>query len=171
LYILSIILSVTQALQFFSFGFEKNHTWGKASSWIQYISVLRTVGAGLYNYSTHIALFGIFMTYLILFVLIGSLPYFIKLIYLAVLVFYRQKYDKTTDPRIIYTLQIMHHIFLPLVYLPLLYIFGYVLVCSNGSLVIDQSIGCWNSQNISAAVFAIFGIGIAVIIAAASSFM
>ena len=48
--------------------------------------------------------------------------------------------------KIVTHLQRLHHIFLPILYIPMLYIFGYLLSCNSGNLVLYPTEKCWTIE-------------------------
>lgn len=82
----------------------------------------------------------------------------------------RQRNDLECDHKLIMFSQIAHTIYIPFLYLPLMYIFGYPLDClGNGYLSIDGSVECWGSENISVAVVGVICLGITIIIGGLTS--
>ena len=68
---------------------------------------------------------------------------------------YRKQLD--TKEYMLVGLQYMTHLFLPVLYLPFMYIFGSLLICNGGFYALYPDHACWDVSNKAAGAIAIIG--------------
>lgn len=165
LYYTSIVLSVIQIIQMFSFSFDGAFPWGDAGTYVHYISTVRTLGAGYYTYSIHQVLFWFAFVFLAVKIALGITSFTKKFLILALFVIERHRRQLDVHERIMIAAQFMHHVYLPFIYLPSLNFFGYMLECTNGNLTLFPTVACWGTDNITTGSFAVIGLAVSIIVA------